>query len=331
MAWRRFAVFVDAGYLLAAGAWAAVGSHRRSDSRARLPELVEWIKAEAAQECPDRELLRLYWYDAAARREPEPQHREVARQPDTKIRLGSINRFGQQKGVDALLLADMMDLASSGTVDTVVLVSGDEDLLEAVKRVQAKGLRLLLWGVDTPKNTLSVELRYESDRCRLLRGAELKPFFERLPAEDDVGPDDASSPDQATALSAGSSFAEGRVRSLPPPPPVRPKWMEVPLPEASYAGAVTVNGDRPVTYADVDPAEAADAARSFVAELVQSGPDLAAVCVDRPQIPPNVDSRLLKFVIRALDVPPDDQLDFDARMAMRNAFWAEIDRRTARQ
>ena len=63
----------------------------------------------------------------------------------------------RQKGVDALLLADMMDLALSKSVDLAYLVSGDEDLVEAVKRVQAAGIRLHLWGVDTPRNTVSGE------------------------------------------------------------------------------------------------------------------------------------------------------------------------------
>ncbi len=331
-------MFVDAGYLLSAGAWAAVGSWRRAETRARIPELLAWLKAEAVASSEGRELLRVYWYDAAPRREPEAQHREVARQPDTKIRLGSLNRFGQQKGVDALLLADMLDLAASRTLDTVMVVSGDEDLLEAVKRVQAQGLRVVLWGVDTPNNTLSVELRYEADRVRLLTGGELAPFFERLgPPGAEEGSGHAAAvvagagggnSGPAPVVPAGQGTARSRA-TLPPPPAVKPRWMEMPIAEPAGpapVGGSAAAGERPVTYADADPATAAAAARAFAAELAGSGTDLSPLLAERPQIPQAVDSRLLRHVIRSLEVAPDDQLDFDIRSAIRNSFWAELDR-----
>ena len=41
----RFGVFVDAGYLLAAGGWATVGTWKRDESVVRLPDLVAWLQA----------------------------------------------------------------------------------------------------------------------------------------------------------------------------------------------------------------------------------------------------------------------------------------------
>ena len=71
-----------------------------------------------AQEITGRELLRVYWYDAAPRNSAT-QHREVAEIHDLKLRLGHLNSAGQQKGVDALIITDMMKvmmLRNAGTV-----------------------------------------------------------------------------------------------------------------------------------------------------------------------------------------------------------------------
>jgi hypothetical protein len=51
------------------------------------------------------ELLRIYWYDAAPRKELTPEQQEVWQQTDTKLRLGSLTKsIWLQKGVDARLL-----------------------------------------------------------------------------------------------------------------------------------------------------------------------------------------------------------------------------------
>lgn len=314
------AVFVDAGYLLAAGGWVTVGSWKRADSRIRSAEAITWLGAQAELECPNHELLRTYWYDAAPRREPEPQHRDVARQRDTKLRLGSINAYGQQKGVDALLVADMMDLATARVIDAAILVSGDEDLLVAVKRVQAQGIRMILWGIDTPQNTVSVELRYEADRVRMLTGEELRPFFVPMKAAGEA----SDSPERSDAPTSVGIRTGAQADSAP----TRSGWTPIPLlrPASDDGGAVLL-GNRPSTYADVDPSEVAKEAEGFVRSLIEEGEDLAAISVDRPQIPAEVDSRLLRWVCARLNVPPVDQLDFDVRVAMRRAFWSEIDRR----
>lgn len=307
----RFAVFVDAGYLIAAGAWTTIGSERRADSVVRIPELLDWMKAESTVEADGRELLRVYWYDAAPQQVPTPEQWEVRRQFDTKLRLGSLNRSGQQKGVDALLLADMMDLATSRSVDLVVLVSGDEDLAEAVRRVQAAGIRLHLWGVESPKNTVSFELRDEADRWRLLTADELRPFF----------------------LSPTPS---GRSRDTSPPPPslpqpARPKWLDLPLSAStpSQPGAVTVGGAALRTYADVDRERAAEEGRRFAADWAREAtPDDLDVLRGsaRPSIPYQIDARLLTTSCRNLGLGPEEQLDYEARTALRDGFWVEVER-----
>ena len=303
----RFAMFVDAGYLLAAGAWATVGPFKRGEVVTRVGELIAWLQQEGTAEAGDRELLRVYWYDAAPQREPTPEQQEVARQPDTKLRLGSLNRFGEQKGVDALLLADMMDLALSKGVDLAFLVSGDEDMLEAVKRIQAAGIRLHLWGVDTPKNTVSLELRREADRTRMLTSGELGTFF--------IGPEPE---------------VNGSVATGPAMPTLRPAWLDVPLVGlARDESGVTVNGARPVTYADIDPEQAAEVGRQFAGRWIglASDSDLAEMReARRPSVPYQIDARLLTSSSHHLGLSPGDQIGYDARVALRNGFWDEFER-----
>jgi len=292
----RFAVFVDAGYLLAAGAWATVGSYKRVDAHVAVAQLTAWLRQEAEGDAGGRELLRLYWYDASPRREPTSEHREVAMQPDTKLRLGSLNAYNQQKGVDDLLLTDMIDLAGTHSVDLAYLVSGDEDLVEAVRRIQAAGVRLVLWGVDTPKNTVSVELRNEADRWRMLTSADLRAFFE--PA------------------------------TPPPPAPVpaphgRPTW--TPLPHLGPEVPPSAQPP-PVTYADVDIEAAEEAGRRLGWAWAEqaTAEDRDQLSRGRLQIPPHVDGRLLTQACRELRVSADEQLDFDARVALRRGFWDAI-------
>lgn len=292
----RFAVFVDAGYLLAAGAWATIGSYKRIDTRVAVAELTTWLRHEALADAGGRELLRLYWYDASPRREPTSEHREVAAQPETKLRLGSLNMHNQQKGVDALLLTDMIDLAGTHGIDLAYLVSGDEDLVEAVRRIQAAGVRLILWGVDTPKNTVSVELRNEADRWRMLTAADLRAFFE------------AAAPPTPASV---------------PSPPERPTWTTLPHigPEVPHSAQPP-----PVTYADVDVEAAEEAGRRFGRAWAEqaTAEDREQLGRGRPQIPPHVDGRLLTQACRELRVDPDEQLDFDARVALRRGFWDAI-------
>ena len=46
---------------------------------------------------------------------------------DVKIRLGFINSVGEQKGVDSLIVTDLIELARQKAVCDAILLSGDED------------------------------------------------------------------------------------------------------------------------------------------------------------------------------------------------------------
>jgi len=105
--------------------------------------------------------------------------------------------------------------------------------------------------------------------------------------------------------------------------------MTLPLAETQVSSSVTVNGAAPVTYADVNPEAASEEGRRFARTwFADALPfDLEALRqTRRPSIPYQIDARLLTTSCRELRINPEDQLDYDARTALRNGFWDEFER-----
>lgn len=114
----RVAVFVDAGYLFAQGSTALTGSKRsRSLLTLNHEAVVRALIEAAASLTRNQSLLRIYWYDGVLLHSSGQtgDHAILAHTDNVKIRLGSINSQGQQKGVDSLIVTDMIDLARNGT------------------------------------------------------------------------------------------------------------------------------------------------------------------------------------------------------------------------
>ena len=182
----RCAVFVDAGYLGESTKVLLTEGSPGRRVRADRPALVEAL-ADLAVKDTGLPLLRLYWYDAAPNRVPYPDQRELGRLADVKLRLGNLReRDGgrrTQKGVDADLHADMTELARNSAAADFVLLTGDEDLLRAVEEVQKYGVRLHLWGVDSPpeSSNQSLELIMAADRRRVLDADFLRAVYTVFP------------------------------------------------------------------------------------------------------------------------------------------------------
>ncbi len=158
-----YAVIIDAGYVLAAAGEIMLGTPNRSDFRVDSGRLVEALLERAGQSLGDG-LLRLYWFDAARDRVPTVEQREIAALPHVKVRLGNLNRFGAQKGVDALIRTDIVALARHRAVTDIILVAGDEDMVPAVEDAQAFGVRVHVWGVEPQYGTNQAErLIWEAD------------------------------------------------------------------------------------------------------------------------------------------------------------------------
>jgi uncharacterized LabA/DUF88 family protein len=222
--------FIDAGFLKAQGARAQKREVR--DTQVNAAPLVEWLKGLAAER--DCEFLRAYWYDGEF--DPSDARYPTQRKffdaihdtPGIQLRLGylvertpgwhhavkqAIRAMGAdlaefekhfkfkpdliQKGVDALITLDLVNLTSSYT--WAVLVAGDKDLVDAVWTAQDEGCRVAL--ALPSRAGLARELRRQADEiltipedvlnevlaARSPRKGEAVPAAEPVPAvEPDV-------------------------------------------------------------------------------------------------------------------------------------------------
>jgi hypothetical protein len=82
---------------------------------------------------------------------------------DVKVRLGFINSAGQQKGVDSLIVTDLIELARQKAICDAVLLSGDEDVRVGVQIAQNYGIRIHLLGISPSRGSQSLTLLQEAD------------------------------------------------------------------------------------------------------------------------------------------------------------------------
>jgi hypothetical protein len=108
-------------------------------------------------------LLRTYWYDGAQDGVPTAALKEIAALPRFKTRVGRISG-GAQKGVDGLIILDLINLSLNRVIDVAILLSGDEDLRETVLFAQGHGVTVVLAGVpNSARSNQSVALIHEAD------------------------------------------------------------------------------------------------------------------------------------------------------------------------
>jgi uncharacterized LabA/DUF88 family protein len=177
---KRTAIFVDAGYLYAQGSACLQGSKAKRENLqlahelfvARLLKLVGEIQ-------PDASLLRIYWYDGTSRG-PTQDHRTLADLDNLKLRLGFINSVGQQKGVDSLLVTDLVELSRNGAICDALLLGGDEDLRIGVQIAQSFGVRVHLLGIEPSRGSQSLQLRQEADTKHEFSSGDVASFLKLI-------------------------------------------------------------------------------------------------------------------------------------------------------
>jgi uncharacterized LabA/DUF88 family protein len=182
----RCVVFVDAGYLLHAASTLMTNGKSRNDVILHQVEMLDFIRSRA-EEQSGLPLLRICWYDASKNRIPDNDQRALATRPDVKLRLGSlkVHEDGgkeRQKGVDAALHGDMVELARNKGAADFIVWTGDEDLLRAVEDSQAYGVRVHLWGVQgLSGGNQSAELVAAVDRVYTFDAEDLRAFISVKP------------------------------------------------------------------------------------------------------------------------------------------------------
>ena len=181
----RTAIFVDAGYVYAAGGVAISGEKlRRIELQLDVPKFVEELKERAASAATRNPLLRIYWYDGALSRGLSTEHKLLADLDDIKLRLGAISYSGRQKGVDSLIVTDLIDLARNRAISDAVLLSGDEDMRIGVQIAQSFGVRVHLVGIRVPDGNQSPSLKRESDTTMEWCREDVSGFLTRMPSSD---------------------------------------------------------------------------------------------------------------------------------------------------
>ena len=154
-----------------------------------MQETIAKLKETANQRTENAELLRIYWYDGASSGGLSPEHRAIADSDDVKLRLGVITPFGKQKGVDSLIVTDLIDLARNHAIAHAVLLSGDEDTRIGVQIAQSFGVRVHLVGVVPCRGNQSQLLRQEADTTTELSKADVETFLTLSPEVIESGDD----------------------------------------------------------------------------------------------------------------------------------------------
>lgn len=160
----RAAIFVDAGYLFAQGSVALAGAKQpRAHLELNVTAAIAELRAVYQAKTSGCELLRVYWYDGALGTRPTLEQTTLAHTDNVKLRLGFINSLGQQKGVDSLIVTDLIDLARNHAICDAILLSGDEDVRIGVQIAQQFGVRMHLVGIHPARGSQSQTLQQESD------------------------------------------------------------------------------------------------------------------------------------------------------------------------
>jgi uncharacterized LabA/DUF88 family protein len=321
----RYAIFVDAGYLYAASGALLLEATSRREYRVAAEKLIEALTQHADKQLVG-ELLRVYWYDAAPRRQPTVDQRVIANLPLVKLRLGNLNAQGQQKGVDAQLRADLEALARHRGITDAVLLAGDEDMLPAVEAAQRYGVRVHLWGVEPTHGSNQAEwLVWESDTVEVLAAEFLQPYFGRagvltVSASTAPADDEPIAPRTAAArVPSPSQVFAGRTHIKSLPPAIR-STAPTTTSTVGVTGVVPGNTDGKLGPDRENMLEIGE----HVAQrwIFERGRDNIRDLLPGPILPPVIDKELLIEAERELgrSLRPYQE----ARTWLRDGFWERV-------
>lgn len=198
----RSAVFVDAGYLYAGGSETIEGSVLpRSRIRLAHDNLLERLKVAGKELTDGLPLLRIYWYDGLLGSRPSLEQSALADVDNVKMRFGTVSG-GSQKGVDSLIVTDLVELARNHAISDAVIMSGDEDIRIGVQLAQSYGVRVHLIGLESGEGNQARTLLQEADTTTTWPEAVVREFLSVLPI-----------PAKATGTDAALAEPQGAVET----------------------------------------------------------------------------------------------------------------------
>lgn len=351
------ALYVDAGYLLAAAATRVTGTSLRGSVVISYPDLVRHL-IDQAEHLSGLPLLRLNWYDSGNRPggAPDSTQESIGMLPRVKLRLGRTSPHGDQKGVDLRIGLDLAAHGRNHVVDVMYLVSGDDDLSEAVEEAQNHGSQVVILAVPDPAgrpHAVSNHLIREADDLELVDAATIDETVRVRQLQPDVvsGPSPESAgvvvplPGPRPTAESPSAPAPKRRGATTEQEPSKPTPAILAHSRPQPAGTATGNGsgggagsgskvawsssrdhpvNRPHTLSPAMIEMIDDVCRGVVSAWrgTASEEDRRRVVSERPFIPSDLDRTLLTDLSARLavyDIP--DEL----RYLLREQFWDAMD------
>ncbi len=328
------AVYVDAGYLLASAATRVTGTSLRGGVVIQYRDLIEALICQVEQEC-GLPLLRVNWYDAAGGPggAPDPWQDQLGMLPRLKLRLGRMSPGGEQKGVDLRIGLDIATHGRNRIADVFYLLSGDDDLTEAVEEAQGHGVQVMLLAAPDRHgrpHAVSRNLQREADGTALIDPVIIDKFVKPRPKP-------AAAPEPTEQPGA----AEERPTVPTPAVLAGTKPWSTPIPSirtgdqaAALHGPHTPHSAPRIVYssmtgrASVSDTTLPPDVEKLVDEVVHGVVDtwkstvtdaeLKAVRSERPYIPRDLDRTLLLDMSARLGMYDVDER---TRLALREHFW----------
>lgn len=274
----RCVVLVDAGYLLGAAASLLAGEPARSRITVDHAALIQGLRQRAEADT-ERPLLRIYWFDGAPDRVPQPEHRRLRVMPRVTVRLGALTRSDgrwAQKGVDAAMHAELTELARNRACSDIVLVTGDGDLLPGLMSAKEHGVAVHLWAVQAADGDYnqSEDLVAEADERRVLDRAWITRAVRAKELGGPCAPPPVPRPEIAAILSAPlPESAVAAAAAAAAGPDTADRTHESNGSNGAARPAAGADGDQP---ADAEPGAAAGRGVPTPKDLAGLGRDRAA-------------------------------------------------------
>lgn len=331
---NQTAIFIDAGFLLSLGGHRSAGTTLRSAFTIHYESLVRGI-VQTVKKNTGMNNLRVYWYDASKDGLFTEQHKRIGFIPGVKVRLGRISYNGEQKGVDLRLALDLVGVARNRAASVAYLVSGDDDLAEAVEEAQDLGMKVVLLGVRRDESRLGVasvaeHLALTADSIETIPDQLLDSCFAKVIEWDN---------EHALQAASIAAAPEERAAAVPKPVVPTPALMaqkirtatkesapekEAEVVYSSGGGTPGFQGRAAYEQRELSVAEeiGGKVARSWLASTTQQ--ELNELMADRPQLPPEIDRTLLKDCAQVVGEWKTDQQQI--RRVLRTAFWVCLDK-----
>ncbi|WP_347354730.1 NYN domain-containing protein [Intrasporangium sp.] len=333
------AIYVDAGYLLASAATRVTGTSLRGGVVIAYRELIEALigQVELQSGLP---LLRVNWYDAGGGPggAPDAWQDQIGMLPRLKLRLGRMSPGGEQKGVDLRIGLDLATHGRNRVADVIYLVSGDDDLTEAVEEAQGHGVQVMLLAAPDRHgrpHAVSRNLQREADGTALIDPVIIDRFVKPRPKP---APAPLEQPETVERASVPTPAALATSRPWTTPIPAVRSGEQTAGPHGNH----TLHSAPRIVYssttgrASVGDANLPPEIEKLVEEVVHGVVDtwkstvtdaeLRAVRSERPYIPRDLDRAMLLDMSARLGMYDVDER---SRLALREHFWEVLGSGTA--